>query len=253
MPAPPSALLTAASDGGPGCERLADGLLAEPVSAVSSLAFVVAALVIAARDTAPSAPVRRAVDARDHARSRLTYATLVGGIGVGSVVQHGPDPAWSDIAHDLPLLATLAYVGADAVADLSRRRRAAWWWAAPTAALVPLILLAPRAGDLAQVGVAAVAVTLTVARAMRRPQARRPIAWALASLAVGATLGTLSRSGGPLCDPDSLWQGHAAWHVLASVGLVALAPVVARPVSRPVRTVTPRSGRAREDGRTSRR
>lgn len=219
--------LPTAAPGGPGCEQVADGLLAEPVSAWTSLAFVVAgALVLlrARRDAAHGTP-GHAGPASD-VRRVLLYAGLVAAVGIGSVVQHGPDPAWSDVAHDLPLLATVAFVGADAASDLTGRARAWWWWSLPTAALLPLIVLAPRAGDLAQAGVAVVAVVLTVLRAAARPGLRRHIGPALALLALGGAIGTLSRAGWPWCDPRSLLQGHAVWHVLASVALVVLAPTV---------------------------
>ncbi|MBO1752695.1 hypothetical protein J4G33_12850 [Actinotalea sp. BY-33] len=199
---------------GPGCEPLAPGLLAEPVAAVTSLAFVVAALVIVLTT-----------------RGRSGYALLVAGVGVGSVIAHGPDPAYADLAHDLPLVATLAFVAADSAAALRRRSRSWWWWAGPTVALVPLILLAPRIADLAQAGIAVLAVALTVWRAARDPASRTRIAWTVGLLAVGAVIGTLSRAGGPLCVPESVIQGHAVWHVLASAALVVLAPALA-PVTR---------------------
>jgi hypothetical protein len=44
---------------------------------------------------------------------------------------------------------------------------------------------------------------------------RRPIL-AAAVFGVGLAVWAVSRTGGPLCDPDSLLQGHAAWHVLAA-------------------------------------
>ncbi|WP_324651608.1 hypothetical protein [Georgenia sp. H159] len=209
---------------GPHCEPLAVGLLNEPVAAVTSLAFVVAGVVIAVRYLRDPGltPLRTAGDRI----APLGYPTLVAGIGVGSFVQHGPKPAYSDLVHDLPLLATLAFVAADSLAGLTRRRRVWRWWAVPTIAAVPLIVAAPRAGDLAQVAVAVVAVASTVLRARAQPAARRAIGWAVALLAVGGLVGTLSRAGGPLCRPESLWQGHAAWHVLAAGALVFLAPVV---------------------------
>lgn len=212
---------------GPGCEVLTEGFLQEPVSAITSLAFVVAAGVILLERRHPRSRQGAGAPSDDRAPPRLdAYPLLVAGIGIGSVIQHGPDPAWSDLVHDLPLAATLALVAADAVADLLGRSRAWWWWALPTTALVPLIVAAPRAGDLAQAALAAVAVVLTVVRARERPRPRRRIGWSLALLAVGSAIGTLSRAGGPLCDPGSLWQGHAVWHVLASAALVVLGPVV---------------------------
>lgn len=213
---------------GPGCEVLHAGFLAEPVAAVTSFAIVVAGLVILVSErtlarrrradgtpgTAPNQPSARG------------YATLVAAVGVGSFVQHGPNPPWADLAHDLPLLAVLAFVAADAAADLTGRARRWWWWAAPTLAAVPLIVLTPRPADLAQVGVAVVAVALMLRRARIRPTVRTRIAVAIALLAFGGVIGTLSRSGGPLCVPESLWQGHGLWHVLVAVALVVLAPVI---------------------------
>lgn len=203
----------------PGCAPVSGGLLAEPISAVTSLAFVIAGGVIVARARRRRRP--------DDGSSLTAYALLVAGIGVGSVIQHGPRPPWQDPAHDLPLLATLAFVASDAGAALTGRRRVWWWWALPTAALLPVIVLAPRAGDLAQVGVAAVAVVLSVLRARAVPRARRRTVAALALLAVGGIVGTLSRAGGPLCVPGSMWDGHGVWHVLAAAALVVLAPVLA--------------------------
>jgi len=219
---------------GPGCEALGDGLLKEPVYAVTSLAFVVAAAVILILARRRRRRLGAGAVAAVEMPSAGAYALLVAGVGVGSVIQHGPDPGWSDVAHDLPLLATLAFVGADAAADLTVRRRAWWWWVAPTALLLPLVIAAPRPGDLVQVGVAVIAIGLTGVRAWARPQLRRAVGWSLALLAVGGIIGTLSRPGGPLCDPESIWQGHGAWHILAATGLAVLAPVIGR--TTPVET-----------------
>lgn len=212
--------------GGPGCELVSDGLLAESVSAWTSLAFVVAGVRVLLRARRGTARGSAGQGPGGDVRRVLGYAALVAAVGMGSVVQHGPDPAWSDVAHDLPLLTTLAFIGADAAADLTGRPRAWRWWALPSAALLPLIVLAPRPGDVAQVGVAAFAVVLTLLRAVARPGLRRRIGAALALLALGGMIGTLSRAGWPWCDPTSLLQGHAVWHVLAAAALVVLAPTV---------------------------
>lgn len=222
---------------GPGCETVVDGVLREPVSAVSSLAFVVAGavLVVAARRDRQGRRGRSSHDepASSRSRSVVGYGILVAGIGLGSVAQHGPDPWWADLAHDLPLIATLAFVTADAVADLVGRPRAWWWWAVPTVALVSLIHAAPQAGDVTQGVVAGIAVASSLVRARARPGLRRPIGWALGLLAIGGLTGTLSDAGAPLCVPGSLWHGHAVWHVLASVALVILAPAIGTSGSSP--------------------
>lgn len=193
---------------GRACESPRPGFLGERSSTLSSLAYLAAAALPGTRRAGP------------------WYAVLVAGIGVGSVVQHGPNPRGSDLVHDLPLSATLAFVAADAAAALRRRPRQERWWLAPTVALVPVVAVAPRAADALQAGIAAVAVGLSAARAVRDRAVRRRTAGALALLVTGSVVGTLSDRGGPLCRPGSPWQGHAAWHALSAAALVVLAPVV---------------------------
>jgi hypothetical protein len=88
--------------------------------------------------------------------------------------------------------------------------------------------------------VAFVAATCLVA--WRRRAWPRPPALALAALAAGVAVNLATRTGAPLCRPDSLVQGHAAWHVLTAFGLGlglsrAWAPAPGGS-PRPVRTVS---------------
>ncbi len=222
---------------GPGCEPLSQGFWHEPVSAASSLAFVVAGVVIAVG--VRRGWLHRWVGRADDLTSSpavLGYAALVAGIGFGSVVQHGPNPVWADLAHDLPLLGALVFIIADAVADLTGTARAWWWWAAPTVAMVPLLHLAPHAGDLAQGGVATVAVLLNLERARRRPSLRRAIWWTVALLAIGGVVEIMSSPGWPLCYADGWRYGHAVWHVCVAAGLTVLGAVMGqRAAPRPPR------------------
>ena len=162
-----------------------------------------------------------------HEPSSVAYAILVAGIGLGSVVQHGPNPFWADLAHDLPLAATLIFIIADSVADLAGRSRVWWWWALPTALLAPVIHFFPLLGDAAQGAVSVITVLLGVDRAYRRPALRRAIAWTIGLLATGGILEIASSPGWPLCDPETRWwYGHAAWHAFVAAGLAALAPAL---------------------------
>lgn len=81
--------------GGSDCERIGTWLLRQPVNAVSSLAYVVAAAAVA----------RRAVD-RGRARRRLLlgYAGSLAGVGIGSVAYHGPQPGWAGPVHDATIV-----------------------------------------------------------------------------------------------------------------------------------------------------
>lgn len=223
----------------PGCELAVDGFLREPASAWSSLAFVIAGIVIVVlgrrrRRALANAPLPAEVTEP----SSLTFAILVAGIGVGSVVQHGPNPFWADLAHDLPLAATLIFIIADAVADLTHRHRVWWWWALPTAALAPVIHFFPNQGDMAQGAVSVVTVGISLVRGWHRPMIRRPVLLTLVLLATGGILELLSRDG-PLCLPQSLWRGHAAWHIFVAAGLAALAHALGwRHVDRPLTPAT---------------
>jgi predicted membrane channel-forming protein YqfA (hemolysin III family) len=78
--------------------------------------------------------------------------------------------------------------------------------------------------------VAAVALVIAEVLVYRRGLRVRSTALyaGLAALAIGAVVFALSRTGGPLCEPDSLFQGHALWHVLTATAL-ALWAVTALP------------------------
>jgi hypothetical protein len=217
---------------------------ADPADATSSLAFVVAGGWILAAD-------RRAGRRAGRAPRRTALGALTVLIGVGSVVQHGPAPAWNPVVHDPPLFGALALVAADAVGDLRSRPVRARWWLAPTLAEVVLSAAAPGAAAAAQVAAAGVAVPATLLRARARPTVRRRLLAAAAMLAVGATVDRLARSGGPPHTPGGPavvgLPGHAVWHVLAASALVVLAPATGRPVRPappPARGTTPRPGPA---------
>jgi hypothetical protein len=99
------------------CESIRDGLLAQPVNAVSSLAFVAAAgavLRLAGREGGPRGAIVGA------------YGASLLAVGVGSFAYHGPQPAWAQQAHDAPIpvvvfLALVVLAGAWRVRE--RRQR----------------------------------------------------------------------------------------------------------------------------------
>ena len=219
---------------GGACELAGGTPWAEPLSTWTSLAFVLAgaAVVLAARRSGTgthAAPgVADAVGAAS--RLRVAFGVLVVLIGVGSVVQHGPSPSWNPVAHDPPLLGALALVAADALTDLTGRRLRTWWWLAPTLLGVVLAAVSVPASTAAQAAAAGAAGAARAVRAWRRPAVRRRTVAALVLLAVGGTVGTLTRPGWPLCDADGVLglalPGHAVWHVLAATALWVLAPTL---------------------------
>lgn len=94
------------------CERLRDGWLAQPVNALTSLAFVAAAGVVLARTGGPGG--RR--------REVLTYSALLALVGAGSVAFHGPQPPGARVMHDWPIPMLLALAGGTPLVRRSRGR-----------------------------------------------------------------------------------------------------------------------------------
>jgi hypothetical protein len=125
--------------------------------------------------------------------TRLAGAGAFLAVGLGSAAYHGPQPDWGGLAHDGAI---------------------AW---------LVMVLLSRALGVLRRPGVARGALAELVA-------SWTPAAlWMVpAAVAYGA-----GRTGSPLCDPASLWQAHAAWHVLSAVGL-----------GRAVATVSASTGRS---------
>ena len=161
------------------CERLRDGLIAQPVNTASALAYVVVGVWLAGR----------AVRGGPGRRPLLVVGLAAGLAGVGSVDYHGPGSPAARLLHDGGLYAV---VGLVAWHEVARR----------------------------------------VGRA-RLPADRRPAyRAALAAAAAGAACWWLGRTASPWCDPASLLQAHAAWHLLTAAALAAWAVAALEPLSR---------------------
>ncbi|MGH2774071.1 MAG: hypothetical protein ACRDJT_01375 [Actinomycetota bacterium] len=172
------------------CERVATGLLAQPVNAVTSLGFVLAGGVLIAR--ALRAPQRQDLPARRAGAEPFTSARRSGAppkprieplvfgasvvaTGLGSALYHGPQPSNADAVHDLSILAVLSQV---AFYEVRYRLR-------------------------------------------DRPVDPEAFRLALASLGLGAVAFALGRTSSPLCDPGSPLQLHGVWHLLVALSLAA--------------------------------
>lgn len=90
------------------CERIRqDGGLAQPVNAVTSLAYVAAAAVLAVE----------LVRSGTGTRAGMTYSGMLALVGVGSVLYHGPQPPGARRLHDLPIPAALLAAAASPLAE----------------------------------------------------------------------------------------------------------------------------------------
>ncbi len=195
------------------CEYLHDGLLAQPVNALTSLAYVAigAAIVVAS--------------ARLRARrtESIVFGVLLAGIGLGSVLFHGPQPSGSKALHDLPiLLVALLMLFHDL--SLVRPTLRTLPWFAPVAVLTSVVgLIVPGFAPPATFVVIGIVVALEwfVQRHRLRPVDPATVRRTDIAIGVVAALGlaswVLGRTDAPLCDPDTIAQPHGLWHLLSSI------------------------------------
>lgn len=218
------------------CERLVEGFLKQPVNAVSSLAFVLVGVLV---------PLVVRHRGGRHPMPGDLYGLVLVLVGAGSVAFHGPGGVIADWLHDASITALLLLILAFELghrAGWSTRQIAAAW-AVVAGGLMLVEWVWPRAGDSLNSPLAFFAVSSAVwpqLRPGRRPTGlpkegvHRARVLGAAIVALGALVMLLSRTGGPLCDPATVVQGHSIWHVLAAVG-IGLYAVSVTEIDRPVK------------------
>jgi len=117
------------------CERIVGSALAQPVLAVTSLAYVAAGMAALCWAMRVRAPLAGAAG-----------VALVA-VGVGSFAYHGPQPSWAQVAHDWPIVAAGAVYAAGLGLTWRRQRRSAWVTAAGVFALGLVAYAAGRSGS----------------------------------------------------------------------------------------------------------
>jgi Ceramidase len=223
--------------GGSDCEHIGQGLLAQPANTLSSLAYVVAGALL----------LWRALAGRPDARVAPTvYALTVVGVGVGSAAFHGPMPEWGRFAHDLSIAAVLAFFIGYSAAFARRAPVSAGLavFGALVGASAIVLAVTPDASNalLAVLVVAALGAEVAAARSPTGHAVGYARPWVVvggAALGVGALLNALGRTDAPLCDPDSIVQLHAVWHVLTAFVLWLYGHAVLGPRERARRIIAP--------------
>ena len=209
------------------CEAIRPGRVAQPANSWSNAGFVFAGLAVLAhlRRTGP------ALMASDPFYPRL-YGALGIFLGVGSFAFHGTMTAWGGAADLISMYAYIAFVVAYDLARVGEWRRVRFGAVFTAVTLVPSLALAVIPSEHGKwlfailVGVALL-LEVAVSFPSLRPWAPRPIDpvrrpwfWAgLGSFVVANGVWNVSHTGGPWCDPHSLWQGHALWHLLSAVAV----------------------------------
>lgn len=199
------------------CERLGPGLWAEPLNALSNIAFLFAAATpLLIRSTRRPDP------------AQFGLAALVATIGIGSFLFHTLANRWSMLADVLPItLFIYAYLG------FALRRFLQFGRVATGVALVGFLPLSAGLEALARPALggsagylAALLALMTVALSARRvaPPVFPYLLGAAGLFGVSLTLRTLD---GPLC-PANPSGTHFLWHLLNAATLATLLAGAAR-------------------------
>lgn len=187
------------------CEAIRSGLLAQPVNTLTSLAFVVAGVIVASRGP------------RAWTSPALGFGALLVAVGLGSVAFHGPQPVGARLLHDIPIDLLLGFV----VLHRIRPRGTELMPALATLGAVSVLVVGAVPGFAVALMalLAATALLVEVRWHVRRsdPRRVRPLTGAVAAaLTVGAVSLLLGRTGAPTCDPLGVVQFHGLWHVSAA-------------------------------------
>lgn len=196
------------------CEEIHDGILTQPINAVTSLAFSVVGIVI----------IGAATRVEGHERAvRIVFGSLLVATGLGSFLFHGPQPAASQFLHDITFLATLWLLAFMNLSDTSGWWRSLSWagFAVGTAAVAVMLLAFPGSTNFLAGALLIVLVGSDVLIHVKSGVVGWWYTTSIVAVAIAVGLFILGRSGSPLCDPDALWQGHGGWHILAAAALGA--------------------------------
>jgi hypothetical protein len=121
------------------CERIVGATLAQPVLAVTSLAYIAVGMAVLCWAMRLTAPLAGAAG-----------VALVA-VGAGSLAYHGPQPSWAELAHDWPIVVAGAIYAAGLARSLARsgrrQRRSVWAAAAGLFALGLAAYAAGRSGS----------------------------------------------------------------------------------------------------------
>jgi hypothetical protein len=211
------------------CEAIGPGIAAQPANAWSNAGFVAIGFLVLADAGRRTGSGRMARDRR----AAWLYGAVAVFLGIGSFAFHGSMRAWGGYVDVVSMHAFIAYVLAY---DLDRIHRWSWarfvgWFAALLIAFAAAIAVVPPEHGKTLFAVFVI-VVLVVEAAVSYPSLRpwaparldpRRMPWfwtGLGLFVVANIIWNLSRTGGVWCDPQSLLQGHAVWHLLtaASVG-----------------------------------
>jgi hypothetical protein len=216
------------------CERLRDAGLKQPANSWSNAGFVLVGLWtgwIAMRDreaqiAAGGPPLNRM---RASNVSPTLYASLAVLLGPGSAAMHGSTTRWGATADVASMFIWASFIVAYALARLwDRSERTFLIGYTALACLLAAPLVAQRFPFDINVAFGALVASFVVLEFVlhrRRTTVSSDTRWLVrAAVLFLAAFGIWlpSHTGGPWCDPDSLIQGHAAWHLLDAAAVACI-------------------------------
>ena len=195
---------TPASD----CERIDVVGVAQAVNTATSLAYLVAGIVVM------TVGRRRPV--------AVLLGVLLLGEAAGSALYHGDPGTVAQWLHDVAFLGILGLLAGWHVGRLFGREDAGAWVGALGITTVAGLAHPTLTGAVTAVAVVLVVVVVVAeAVAQRRTPRLSPVfdGRLVAIVVVAGVAYGFGRSGSPLCDPDSVVQLHGAWHVLSALAV----------------------------------
>lgn len=209
------------------CEAAREGWIKQPANTLSNLGFVVAGLAIGWRARRPE----QVGDTLSRFRGLATgYACLVIILGPASAAMHATQSSMGGLLDLTSMYLVAGFAAAYAVTRRLRRDSIFFWqvFLLLVAAcelvgqwdrVVPVVHVAGNVAFSLLLVVAVVAETSLWRDGRARVDLRYGVA-ALTSMLVAFVIWNLSQHG--WCDPDSLLQGHAAWHLLGAIAAYLL-------------------------------
>jgi hypothetical protein len=229
------------------CEAPRSGPVAQPANTWSLLPFSIAGLAIAwhsgrTRGARSSTASNRMTRTPFYA---ATYSGILVFMGPGGAFFHASLTDWGGAVDVLSMFLWIDFLilyDLASIYDWSRGRFLVAYVVATTIFMLPRLLHGPAGVPLFAVVFASWLVIEAWAAVRSRRSSVRPAftlsrdhRWLFAYLAISLvafTIWTASHAGGPLCRPESLLQGHAAWHVLNAVAFALLYPYLRSERSR---------------------
>ena len=196
------------------CEALGSGWLLQPVEAWTSLAYFLVGivLIVSAKHTAPR-----------ERTMRIALGILMAATGIGSFLYHGPQSAGAGFVHDVTFLSTLWFVALmDPASSYGIRKRSTWLAFGIVVATISAVLIAAPTSTNLLTGIAVFAF-IVADLSMHRIGGIDGRWYSVALFLIAASLlfNVLGRSTAATCDPESLVQFHALWHVFSASALGA--------------------------------